>query len=232
MIPNIIRLFLIIYLKKYVFSCIDQNNKLFLQTVILQIKRFIYMGNFSADILSICRSYDLEPEDIIFCFALSAGAPVSDAYQIIYKTKKNITSLQAETLANDLLKHKPAAKIIINRIKNKKDPATYNRIQKEDLERKIKEIEDITDEERNELKTRPGLINKIIDSVLQVTGKEAISGLQTLAKLQGLDQPDEKEEEEKRRYFVPWVSNCRSCKLMQLYIKTINENTTKQGETI
>ena len=77
--------------------------------------------------------------------------------------------------------------------------------------------EDQKEEKRKEYKNRSGLINKLIDQVQQVSGKDAVSGLQTLAKIQGLDKPEEESEEDKRNFFLPWVSGCRSCKLMQIF---------------
>ena len=190
------------------------------------------MAQFTPDLLSVCKSYGLDPKDIVFAFAVASGCNPTDAYIITHNLKQAVTTLQAETQANDLLQRKSGLKIVINRIKNQKNIATFKKQQQRELEDAIRESKEITDEEKDELKTRQGLIGKIIDNVLLTTGKDAISGLQTLAKLQGLDSPDEKPEEERRKYFLPWVSNCRSCKLMQIYIKTINENTTKQGETI
>ena len=183
------------------------------------------MVQFSSDTLSICHAYNVDPNDVILCFALAAGAPVGDAYMITQKTPANITQLQAENMCNDLLKHKPGLKIIINRIKNKRDPATYK---KQDIAQIEHNTQNITDEEKAELRTRSGLISKIIDNVLLTSGKDSISGLQTLAKLQGLDSPDDNEQEEKRRYFLPWISHCRTCQLMKLYIKAIRAQETQE----
>ena len=190
------------------------------------------MAQFTPDLLSVCKSYNLEPKDIVFAFAVASGCNPTDAYIITHNLKQSVTTMQAETQANDLLNRKSGLKIVINRIKNQKNIATFKKQQQRELEEEQARMKQATNEDKDELRTREGLIKKIIDNVSLITGKDAISGLQTLAKLQGLDNPDEKPEEERRKYFLPWVSNCRSCKLMQLYIKTINENTTKQGETI
>ena len=185
------------------------------------------MAQFTSDLLSICKAYNLEENDVILCFALAAGAIPSDAYQITHKTKPTTTQQQADNLCRDLIEHKPGMKIIINRIKNKRDPATFKKQQQEEIKQALNK--EVTEEERDELKTREGLINKIIDNIGLTTGKDTISGLQTLAKLQGLDHPDEQEQEEKRSYFLPWVSNCRSCALMKLYQKTINDKQPEKG---
>lgn len=185
------------------------------------------MASFSSDILSICHAYNVDPNDVILCFALASGAPAADAYIITQKTPANITQLQAENMCQDLLKHKPGLKIIINRIKNKRDPATFK---KQDLAQIEQENKEVTEEQKDELRTRPGLISKIIDNVLLTSGKDAVSGLQTLAKLQGLDSPDDLEQEEKRRYFLPWVSHCRSCQLMKIYIKATKDQEQPESQ--
>lgn len=81
-----------------------------------------------------------------------------------------------------------------------------------------------TPDEANDLTTRGGIISELITSVKASTGKEAISGLQSLAKLQGFDKPDEINEEDKRLFVLPYLSNCRSCKLMQVYMQIQEKN--------
>ena len=81
-----------------------------------------------------------------------------------------------------------------------------------------------TPDEANDLTTRGGIISELITSVKASTGKEAISGLQSLAKLQGFDKPDEINEEDKRFFVLPYLSNCRSCKLMQVYMQIQKKN--------
>lgn len=70
----------------------------------------------------------------------------------------------------------------------------------------------------NDLTTRSGIIDELITATKQTQGKDAVGALQTLAKLQGFDKPDERNEnEERRRFFLPYVSACRNCELMKLY---------------
>jgi len=182
--------------------------------------------NVTNDTLQICKAYNIEPNQVIFAFAVAAGAPLADAYMITHRMKATTTTEEAETLANALLTARPGLKIIINRIKNKQNPATFKRQQADELEKAEKE-QQIKEEEKDELKTRDGLIRKIIDNVLLSSGKDAISGLQTLAKLQGLDRPDDEPEEERRKYVLRWLSACRSCKLMQLFMEVQERNSTK-----
>ncbi len=72
-----------------------------------------------------------------------------------------------------------------------------------------------------DLRTRDGVLSELIYSVKATTGKDSVSGLQTLAKMQGFDKPDgENGTKDRRVYFLPWVSHCRSCALMKAYIES------------
>lgn len=72
----------------------------------------------------------------------------------------------------------------------------------------------------NDLTTRQGVINELITATKQTKGKDAVGGLQTLAKLQGFDRPDERaEQEERRRYVLRWLSKCQNCKLMEIFLE-------------
>lgn len=75
-----------------------------------------------------------------------------------------------------------------------------------------------------DLNTREGIIDSLITATRQTQGKDSITGLTTLAKLQGFDKPDGEMREDDKRFFVlPWLSHCRSCALMREYIKIQKE---------
>ena len=76
----------------------------------------------------------------------------------------------------------------------------------------------------NDLNTREGIIDALVTATRQTQGKDSISGLTTLAKLQGFDKPDETNEEDKRLYVLTWHSQCRHCKLMQIYLQIEKNN--------
>ena len=157
------------------------------------------MVQFTADTEQIARAYNLEPQEVILSFALAAGAPAADAFRIITRQKATTTTEQAETTLQSILNNKPALKILINRIKNHQNPVTLKKQDREQIQnmKQDQEGNNLSEEEKNEYKTRSGLIEKIITQVNITSGKEAISGLQTLAKMQGLDKPDEQTEEER-----------------------------------
>ncbi len=190
------------------------------------------MVQFTADTEQIARAYNLQPQEVILSFALASGAPAADAYRLIYHVSSKTTANELTGTVQALLTNKPSLKILINRIKNHQNPVTLKKEQQEAIRNTTGTLynesgQPLTEEEkeeiRNELQTREGIIRNLINSVSTISGKDKVSGLQTLAKLQGFDKPDESNEEEKRTYFLPWVSHCRTCKLMQIYTQTINE---------
>lgn len=162
----------------------------------------------SNDLKQLLQAYNLNAKDVLLCFAVASGMQLADAYSILF-ARTNTPQNELQRLSEDYLKRNPAAKILINRIKSGK--------KKEIIKGDDNEKKSVNSKERDELKTRAGIIEKLIDNVSQIEGKDAVSGLQTLAKLQGYDKPDEINEEEKRFFVLPYLSVCRSCKLMQVY---------------
>ena len=69
----------------------------------------------------------------------------------------------------------------------------------------------------NDLNTRAGIIDALVTATRQTQGKDSITGLTTLAKLQGFDKPDEVSETDRRLYVLTWHSQCRQCSLMRIY---------------
>ena len=184
------------------------------------------MVQYTADTEQICRAYNLQPQEVILSFALASGAPSPDAYRLIYHVSSKTTNNELLGTVNALLTNKPSIKILIQRIKNHQNPVTLKKEQQQAIIQASTTLyndngQQLTEEEkeeiRNELQTREGIIKNLINSVSVISGKDKVSGLQTLAKLQGFDKPDENNEEEKRTYFLPWVSHCRTCQLMKLY---------------
>lgn len=172
----------------------------------------------SNDLKQLLQAYNLSAKDVLLCFAAAAGMQINDVYSILF-ARTNTPENEIQKQSEDYLKRNPAAKILINRIKSGK--------KKEIIKGDDKEKKSVNSRERDELKTRPGIIAKLIEEVTNVAGKDAISGLQTLAKLQGFDKPDEINEEEKRFFVLPYLSVCRSCKLMQVYCELKHQEHTE-----
>lgn len=187
------------------------------------------MVQFTADTEQICRAYNLQPQEVILSFALASGSPSPDAYRLIYHVSSKTTNNELTGTVQALLTNKPSIKILIQRIKNHQNPVTLKKEQQQAIQNTTsansvlynpdgtQKTQEQIEEEKDELRTRDGLINNLIDSVSVISGKDKVSGLQTLAKLQGFDKPEETNEDEKRTYFLPWVSHCRTCQLMKLY---------------
>lgn len=181
-------------------------------------KNRTYMEDYTANTERTARAYNLTPQTVVFCYAVAAGAPTADAYRATHTTKTHTTAEQCEQMAADLLSNNQGAKILIQRIKQNKNRQQHNPEPQPD-----NQTQQDKERKRDELRTRGGIIDSLITEVSGVHGKEAIGGLQTLAKLQGYDKPDEAEQDERRRYFLPWVSRCRNCALMKLYRDTSAE---------
>lgn len=74
-----------------------------------------------------------------------------------------------------------------------------------------------TDEANGDFYTRSGIIDALVTATKQTQGKDSVSALQTLAKIQGFDRPQESEQPDPRRFFLAWKSDCRRCELMKLF---------------
>lgn len=74
-----------------------------------------------------------------------------------------------------------------------------------------------------DLTSREGIIEQLITATKQTTGRDAINGLTTLAKIQGLDKPEERTNDTHRTYVLRWLSRCQSCELMKLFLEVQNE---------
>lgn len=178
------------------------------------------MEDYTANTERTARAYNITPHAVIFCYAVAAGAPAADAYRATHTTKARTSAEQCEQLAADLLDNYPGAKVLIQRLKQNRAKQRRSAQPEEQLPQ-CKESKESKEEKKDELRTRVGIIDNLINEVSSVHGKDAISGLQTLAKLQGYDKPEEEDEDERRRYFLPWVSRCRNCALMEVYISAI-----------
>lgn len=84
-------------------------------------------------------------------------------------------------------------------------------------------------DEANDLNTREGIIDALVTATRQTQGKDSITGLTTLAKLQGFDKPDESAPDEKRLYVLTWHSQCRQCQLMKIYLDLNNKLDALRG---
>jgi len=166
---------------------------------------------FTQEIQNKAARYNVSPRDVLFAQLIAAGADKGDAYISIYHASKCKTHETATAHAADHIRNNPGLTLIINQFKRSKPTPQKQETTETEEEREKKE------ERRKEFATRSGILRNLADICDQLQGKEQLQALQLLAKMQGLDKPDEQEEEEKRVYFLPWVSGCRSCALMEVY---------------
>ena len=111
----------------------------------------------SKETQQICSAYNMQPNEIIFCFAIAAGADPGDSFKICFKNNNIISHDLATDKANSYLSSTPAAKVLINRIKNKKIKPD------KETQKQIDESNNVsmTEDEKNEFKTREGLIKEL-----------------------------------------------------------------------
>lgn len=176
------------------------------------------MYNPEQTITTTAKNYNIQERDVIFCYLVAAGITRADAFYYLYdrNTRSKATTSEADTNAAELLKNKPGLKILIHKLKTS---ATINtpRTQDEVRRETQKDEEDNESKKAAELKTREGLTKKLREEISITHGKDSVQGIIQLAKLEGYDKEDNRTEEEKRKYFLPWRTKCRGCKLMQVY---------------
>lgn len=182
---------------------------------------------FSSSTEQAARLYNIEPREVIFCQAIAGGADRGDAYFSIFVRGNNkglTTHIQLTTAADDLLRSKPGLRVLINRLK-------VNKPLKADKTERIQELtQDESNNDENEeenerqqdevmkkISDKSFILAELYKSLGGLRGRERAAVLVQIADLQRMKQDDLKEDEEKRTFYLPFVSSCRSCKLMKLY---------------
>lgn len=187
---------------------------------------------FSASTEQIARLYNIDPRDVLFCQALAGGADRGDAFFTIF-IRGNNKAIQkyndTVNAADDYFRQKPGLRVLVNRLKVNK-PLKSDR---PELREELSESESLNDENENDTQKNDEVLKKISDksfilaelyrSLRILRGKERATVLMQIADLQRMKQDDLKEDEEKRVFYLPFVSSCRSCKLMKLYKELANE---------
>lgn len=172
--------------------------------------------------------YNLSYKDVIFCQLIAAGADRADSFAAIYHNAQTSARTRTQT-ADDVttfLRNNPGAKVLIYELKNRQNKAPRNQEESEEgTQEGIKEGE--KEGEKDDLTTRAGVLARLENICEKLGGKDQLQGLVTIAKIRGFDRPEEENEEEKRSYFLPWVSCCRSCALMTAYLNTLAEDVNK-----
>jgi len=183
---------------------------------------------FSAHTIKIAKEYNLTERDVIFCHLIASGADRAEAYFCIYEhgTKSSIkTYTAAQTKCNDFFKLHPGAQILIQRIKNKKN------ILKADAMAEIKSAQQAEELEEEEKMNEEGkkftdkfyIIKNLSLVAKSLTGKDKADVLMKIADLQRMKNEETKEKEEQRRFYLPYVSRCRGCKLANIVLNVLEK---------
>lgn len=154
--------------------------------------------------------FALNPRDVLFCQLIAAGAAKGDAYTAIYNHQQNHKQPEevADSKAGELIRNTPALSHLIRQFKNERNAKKIAPPQQEEQPKQY---------DTTLYTTREGIVKKIMDATEGLSGKDELQGLLTLAKIQGLDRPEDTEKEDLRRFFVAFKSDCRRCALMKLY---------------
>ena len=175
---------------------------------------------YSDNTKQLAQKYNLTCKDIIFCQLIAAGVDPGDSFAAIYYNAQTgrKTHAQATDQATEFLRNNPGAKIVVNSFRHNRQQAARAVVETEEETRE-------QEERRNELNSRAGILGRLQHVTSTLHGKEELQGLVTIAKMQGYDKPEEGETDEKRVYFLPWVSNCRACLLMRAYLRTTSRES-------
>ena len=163
--------------------------------------------------------YNISFQDVMFCTLVSQATDLADSYHAIYNksTGAKLIRSRTEQQAKELLRVNPSFALCIQDLK----------INNKRIERKAatntQNTDEPTQEQRERYTTRRGIIDEMIKNISVLTGKDAAQALQTIAKIQGLDKPDEITEDERRIFVLRFLSHCQTCKLMRLYLEIQKE---------
>ena len=177
---------------------------------------------YTEDTTRIAATYNLDPRDVLFCTLVAAGADRAESYYTIYDhgTNKTCKTLeQARTKANEFFSLNPGAAVLVQRIKTRKPINTSDakkQAQTAEEENQTKEKQEQENEELKKFTDKSYIIAQLAKEAKNQTGKERANILMQIADLQRMKQEETKQEEEQRRFYLPFVSVCRSCKLVQL----------------
>ena len=174
---------------------------------------------YTEDTTRTAAAYNIEPRDVVFCQLIAAGADRGEAYFCIYDhggKPGGRTLEQARTKANEFFNLNPGAAVLVQRIKTKKPLNTTEAKNQADAARKEKESDFFNNEDLKKFTDKSYIIAQLAQEAKNQSGKERANILMQIADLQRMKQEETKQDEEKRLFYLPFVSSCRSCKLVQL----------------
>jgi len=173
------------------------------------------------------RKYNIDPREVIFARLLATGTDRAEAYYFLYhRGTRHLTADQANNKAQELLDNNPGLKILIQKIKSSKHLHTVNQEAKSTIQNEINNEKKKQEEEKeNYLNSERGkkytdksyIIAELSLLAESATGKDKKDILMSIADLQRMKQDEIKADEERRKFYLPYISHCRTCKIMALF---------------
>jgi len=182
--------------------------------------------DYTINTIKVAKQYNLNERDVLFCQLIANGANKGEAYYVIYEhgTKSKIKTIeQANTAANEFLRLNKGATVLIQRLKNNKKLLTDEA--KNQVNATTQEEEE-NDERIKKFSDKSYIIGRLAVLSDQVGGKERAQILMQIADLQRMKQEENQVEEERRKFYLPYVSHCRTCKILEVF-KELTEEKEK-----
>ncbi len=188
---------------------------------------------YTKDTITIAKNYNLNERDVLFCTLVASGADRGEAFYTIYEHKKNSsikTNEQARTQANEFVRDHPGAAVLIQRLKLRKTLNTTDAKNEAQAAQQHAKMDGEIMEEARKFTDKSYILAQYVSLLPSLSGKDRADILTKIADLQRMKQEENKEKEEVRRFYLPFVSHCRTCKLLGI-VKDIlqDEKTASDG---
>jgi len=140
------------------------------------------------------KEYNITANDVIFAILVTNGQGLAVSYFHAYNPGCS-NNLDLTKMARKKMLEFPQIKKIIKDLQKKAFLSHYD--------------------DKNEYRTKEGLINGLVDVLRRTEGKDRAAILMQLAKLQENTFENEKEEENRIHIYLPFNSDCRNCLLFK-----------------
>lgn len=177
---------------------------------------------FTKELNALAEGYNIEPRDALFLQLVAIGSDPGDAYKAIYihgATNNMKTAEQCRTAAKEWIAQHPGAALFIQRFKNK----LFKNKNNTTTETNVDADNIVSEEEAKKFADKSYMIRSLLAASAGMSGKERADILFKVADLQQMKKEESKEKEEVRHYYLPYVSNCRTCEILRLFEELTNE---------
>lgn len=179
---------------------------------------------YSKELSQIAECYNVDARTILFFQLVAIGTNKGDAYAAIFAKGKELSNMDevlATSKANELINSNPSFAIYAERFKNKLFRNKYksNAVDLSDNNDNNGVMSMLASEEDALLfKDKNIMTRALLKSASSLQGKERSQVLMQIAELNQLKKEEEKDVQEQRRYYLPYISHCRTCRLMQILL--------------